>query len=219
MLSVEAGARRYDNSRRAARAAATRRAVLEATRRIVIDSGWSGVTMRTVAREAAVSVRTMYRTFGSRQELVRQALDPVRGYRPQPPHGDPSTPVVDGSPSGTEILAQVAREARQTFDELGPASALLLVAARAGEAELRDVAAEAGALRMATTTRVARAVADDLRTGIDEIRAADILWVLTSPEITLQLTGDRGWSADDYEHWLATTLVRALLPAPRGPEA
>ncbi len=218
MLSVKAGARRYDNSRRAEQAAATRRAVLDATRRIVIDSGYSGVTMRTVAREAAVSVRTVYRTFGSRQELVRRALDPVRGYQPEAPHDDPSVPAVERPRSGTEILAQVARDARLTFEGLGPASAMLLVAARTGEAELRDLAAEAGALRMAGTTRVARAVAADLRNGIDEIRAADILWVLTSPEITLQLTTDCGWSADDYEHWLATILIRALLPASRRAE-
>ena len=41
--------------------------------------------------------------------------------------------------------------------------------------------------------------------------AADTLWVTNSPELFIMLTGERGWSADHYEHWLAATWQRLLL--------
>jgi hypothetical protein len=48
--------------------------------------------------------------------------------------------------------------------------------------------------------------------GVGEADAADTMYTLMSPEVHRILTVERGWSADRYEHWLATTLCAVLLP-------
>jgi len=47
---------------------------------------------------------------------------------------------------------------------------------------------------------------------MDEVEATETVWTLTSPEVFLLLTRDRGWSKGKYAEWLADTLIRALLP-------
>jgi hypothetical protein len=51
-----------------------------------------------------------------------------------------------------------------------------------------------------------------LREGITLAQAAEILWTLTSAEVFLLLTVDRGWSKEQYADWVADSLIRLLLP-------
>jgi hypothetical protein len=46
-------------------------------------------------------------------------------------------------------------------------------------------------------------------------RAAEIIWVLASPDVATMLCDGRGWSVDQHAEWLEDTLVRTLLPGPR----
>lgn len=50
------------------------------------------------------------------------------------------------------------------------------------------------------------------RGDMDETHARDIVWTLTSGEVFLLLTRDRGWSKQQYAEWLADSLIRMLLP-------
>ena len=50
------------------------------------------------------------------------------------------------------------------------------------------------------------------RGNMDETYARDIVWTLTSGEVFLLLTRERGWSKEEYAEWLADMLIRALLP-------
>jgi hypothetical protein len=50
-----------------------------------------------------------------------------------------------------------------------------------------------------------------LRPGLDPQRARDILWSLTSRDLYRLLVRERGWTAQQYEDWLADTLVEALV--------
>jgi hypothetical protein len=50
------------------------------------------------------------------------------------------------------------------------------------------------------------------RDNMDETRARDTVWTLTSGEVFLLLTQDRGWSKEKYAQWLADTLISVLLP-------
>jgi hypothetical protein len=49
-----------------------------------------------------------------------------------------------------------------------------------------------------------------LRVGLEE--AADIIWATNAPELYQLLTVHRGWSPERYEHFLADTWRRVLLP-------
>ncbi|HEY6015987.1 MAG TPA: hypothetical protein VIU16_04300, partial [Gaiellaceae bacterium] len=55
-----------------------------------------------------------------------------------------------------------------------------------------------------------------LRAGLDVERAADVLWALNHPSLWWLLVGERGWSGDEYEAWLAD-LHSAELLAPSDP--
>jgi len=51
----------------------------------------------------------------------------------------------------------------------------------------------------------------NLRRGLAPQQARDILWSLTSRDLYRMLVRDRGWTAQQYEDWLANTLVETLL--------
>jgi AcrR family transcriptional regulator len=74
MKSGSAGpARLYDNSHRAAQAAQTREMILDALVR-VMARGVADLSMPAVARESGVSLRTVYRHFPTKRDLLA-ALD------------------------------------------------------------------------------------------------------------------------------------------------
>jgi hypothetical protein len=51
----------------------------------------------------------------------------------------------------------------------------------------------------------------DLRRDLTIDRVADILWSMNSPEYYLLLVEQRGWSLEEFEHWLADAWIRLLL--------
>lgn len=52
----------------------SRKKILEATRSVIGDAGFEGVTIASVAQHAGVTRQTVYSIFGSREELVSQAV-------------------------------------------------------------------------------------------------------------------------------------------------
>jgi hypothetical protein len=52
----------------------------------------------------------------------------------------------------------------------------------------------------------------ELRAGLTHEMAADVMWVTTSSEVYLLYVRERGWSPQVYEHWLADSWKRLLLP-------
>ena len=52
----------------------SREPILDATREVIGDAGFDGVTIAAVAKRAGVSRQTVYSIFGSREELVSQAI-------------------------------------------------------------------------------------------------------------------------------------------------
>ncbi len=56
------------------RSAAADSAILDATRAALVEQGWSGLTMSDVAERAGVAKTTLYRRWGSKSELVVDAV-------------------------------------------------------------------------------------------------------------------------------------------------
>jgi hypothetical protein len=72
----------------------------------------------------------------------------------------------------------------------------LLVSSSGAEGERRDASADLAAVGA-------------LRVDLGE--AADIIWATNAPEVYQLLVGQRGWSPDRYERFLADTWRRLLL--------
>src|SRR4051794_10383668 len=66
--------RAYDSSRRTRQAAQTRDEVLRAGMARFGETGWAGTTLADIAEAAGVSVETIYKGFGSKKGLLRQAM-------------------------------------------------------------------------------------------------------------------------------------------------
>jgi len=85
-VSGAALARPYDNAHRAAQAAQTREVILDALVR-VMARGLADLSVPAVAREAGVSIRTVYRYFPTRRDLfdaVNYHLDDRMGFSIEP---------------------------------------------------------------------------------------------------------------------------------------
>ena len=67
--------RAYDSSGRKEQARRSRQAVLAAARELFLEQGYGATTMPAVASAAGVSVETIYKTIGSKPELLKAVLD------------------------------------------------------------------------------------------------------------------------------------------------
>ena len=108
----------YDNSHRAAQAEQTREAILDALVR-VMGRGFADLSMPAVARESGVSLRTVYRYFPTKRELLAQLnvrLDERIGYSLTPYPVDPEdlTDHVKRYFRGLENMDDTSRAARSS---------------------------------------------------------------------------------------------------------
>jgi AcrR family transcriptional regulator len=62
-------------SRREANVAARRQRILESARTLLVEAGQDGLSMRKLAREADLSVTTLYNLVGSREDILRALIE------------------------------------------------------------------------------------------------------------------------------------------------
>ncbi|GGP02711.1 TetR/AcrR family transcriptional regulator [Nonomuraea glycinis] len=208
-MGAEAGRRRYDSLRRAAQAVDTRAEIVRAARRLFVARGWAATTVRDVAREAGVSVPTVYSVYGNKAGLTRalaDAADLSAGLSQQVAQLEAAA----GNPE--RQLATMAAFDRRLYERAGD---VITLVREAGRTEPELAAAYRDGRRRADETRVAvfsSWPAGTLRPGLDVQQAVDIYAGLCSIDVYTTLTAERGWSPDRVEQWWSETLVRELLP-------
>jgi AcrR family transcriptional regulator len=215
--------REYDNSGREEQAARTRGRIIEAARRVVVRDGYVTTTMVAIAQEARVSRETVYKAFRSKPELVKRVYDValVGDEEPIPLRDRPAYRAMVEDPVAEGKLRRYAALVRDIYQRLGPLLGVLLIAARSGEPELLGFLAQTDQESMQGARHIAELVAATgaLRPDLARERAADVIWALRAPEMHYLLTTVRGWSAQEYERWLADALVDALLEAHHPPRS
>jgi AcrR family transcriptional regulator len=209
--------RRYNSPRRQEQAAATRRSILDAAQRLFETQGYGATTMDAIAAEAGVALKTVYVAFATKSGLLRALWDLLL--------------------KGDQDDAAVAERPwyRQVLDEPDPIRQLQLNAHNSRVVKLR-IAGVLGVIRSAAASDADSAalwalIQSDfydnqrtivaslerkgaLRPGLAAATAADILWTLNHPDVWLLLVGERGWSADRFERWLAEASCAQLLGEP-----
>src|SRR5690349_3625215 len=116
--------RGYDNSHRAAQAAQTRTAILDALVR-VLARGVAELSVPAVAQEAGVSLRTVYRHFPNKRDLLHALewhLDARMDYSAQP------------YPTSFDGLADNIRQYYRALDRQSDADRAIRASQLAGEA-------------------------------------------------------------------------------------
>ncbi len=199
-------ARAYDSRRRRALAADTRLAVVRAATELFAERGWAGTGMRDIARVAGVSVETVYSTGGSKSQLLLRAIDVgvVGDDAPVPLAERPEFLALGTGDRQARLLAATRMMSIQ-YSRVAGLHRTLESGATSDEelAEKLDEVRD----RQLTTFREGMALVLDQQPAPELVQG---LQAIGSPEVYLLLVQGAGWSAQQYEEWLASTLARLV---------
>jgi AcrR family transcriptional regulator len=194
----------------------TRQRVVETAHRLLLEYGYTGLTMTALADAAGVSVAFLYQAFGPKPELVKRVYDVVLAGDddPVPIAQRPAAVAFRSEPDPRRKVRLYAESAGELAGRVGPLLHVVLAAARAGEPELRELVAALDGERLAGATRVAGHLAEigALAPGLTADRARDLVWLHISPDVHRMLVLERGWSHEEYTWWFDVSLAAALLP-------
>jgi AcrR family transcriptional regulator len=206
--------RRYDSPLRREQAAATRREILAAAQRLFEKHGYAATSMAAIANEAGVAPKTVYLAFETKSGLLRALWHLLlRGDRDEVPV--PQQPWFRELIEEPDPERQLRLNARNSRMVKTRAAALMEVIR--GAAEVDPDAAALWRRIMSDFYDINRTIAASLaekkalRPELDVGRATDLLWSLNHPGLWWLLVGDRGWTPEQYEEWLADLFRSQLL--------
>jgi AcrR family transcriptional regulator len=204
--NTEVARRAYRSPLRAAQAGQTRLAILAVATRLFEEQGWAGTGMRDIARAAQVSVETVYANFGSKAQLLKQAVDMaiVGDDEPVPLNERPEFLALSqgdlsarAAATGRLLAGLRRRGARleRVVEQAAPSDPELAALLDAGWGTQRhDLYAGLAAVAQREPTKA----------EVDE------MFAVLSSDVYLLLTETCGWTDDAYQSWVATTVVRLL---------
>jgi AcrR family transcriptional regulator len=202
-----------------ARTRRTRAAVIEAARRLFLERGYVATTIEAISELADTPQPTVYRLFSSKLGILRALLDvSIAGDDEAVAMADrPQVRSLITHPDPRDVLTGLAALVAGLMVRTGPVHQVLEEAARSDHGAAAALA-EIARQRHEGQRRVIGALAreGELRSGLEEGAAADIVHALASPEVYRLLVTDRGWSGTRYEQWLGSILIDQLLPATKG---
>ncbi len=212
MGSVKKPPRRYNSAQRRQQAQQNRNRVLQAARERFLAQGYAATTIADIARDAGVSVETVYKTFATKAGVLKALFDvSVAGDDdPIPMSRRDVILEVLNAPDAARKIAIYAKHLASTM----PRSAPVQLLARDGAASSPDAATVWKQIRQETLTAMKMFAADLAKTGqlrVSTTVARDVLWTYHAPELYELLVLERGWSAARYGEFLARALTDALL--------
>lgn len=200
--------RRYHSPRREEQAEATRQAILQAARKRFAEQGYQATTLQAIAREAEVSVPTIYVVFGSKAAILSALVksagadEDIRALsRDAFAEPDPRRQL--------RLAARVVRSIQERDTDITD----LLWQAGGGDPDLAAVWRQSHQQQLARLGEIVRMAArkNALRPDLSAEEATDILWALGSPEIYRLFVRERRWTPQRYEDWLANSATTLLL--------
>lgn len=198
--------KREGPSHRQRQAMATKQQIASAARGLFATHGYAGTAITAIAAAADIPAPTIYSAFGTKARILRaiawgvtSTLDVDRSHDAALAEPDPA--------QGLRLAANIQR---RQFEHMYDVIAIYAEAARTDP----DIAQDLQTI-MANRERAFRrhveAIAAHLAPGVSVSDALDIYITLVLPEIYRTLVPERGWTVDQYENWLAGTLIRQLL--------
>lgn len=190
--------RPYNSPVRSRQAHETRQAIIAAARDLFAQSGYQATTIESVAAAAEVSVPTVYATFRTKQGILAALVD-----------GAVADPAI-------RLLADAAERELDPVRRLRKAARVMRLALQS-EAQLLEILWQAGAgnpellgawrqMHNNRHRRLSEVFAPLLRGGRGK-RFVDVAWAFGSPEIHRLLVSERRWTPEQFEEWLAESLV------------
>jgi AcrR family transcriptional regulator len=201
--------RDYHSPKRQQQAGATRRRILAAAERLFAAQGYAAVTMEAIAREAKISLATVYIHFAGRVAVVSALAEEVAATP------ELSVEQVEQVDEDAEPVEQVRVGAHivRLVNERSWLLADILRSQRGSDPELerlwtRWLQGHLDAMRRAVE---ALAIRGGLRPELSVEAATDMLYALTGTDVYRALVLERGWTPERYERWLFEAACRELL--------
>jgi AcrR family transcriptional regulator len=189
--------------------------VIAAATRLFVEQGYAATSMEEIAVAAGVSRATVFTSIGGKPTLLKSALDVAIVGDDQPvalPKRSRSL-AIRAEPDPRKYLDFYA----ELVTEIGGRLAGIYEAVR-GAAGADPDARGLWESHLAQRRQGAANVVGDvlrkgqLRPGVDQESAADIIWLLNDPGLYHLLVRRRGWTPGHYQAWLGETMIRQLLP-------
>jgi len=201
--------RSYDSTGRRAQALVNRARILAAARSLFIAQGFAATSVAAIAAAAGVSGPTVFAAFGSKVNLLKEAVETtlVGDTEPVPMAARAEMQHVHAAETAAEVLDRLAELVVSRGSAVQPIFAVMYAA--------RDGSPEIGALidlleeqRLSGATALARTVA--ARTGADDpdlvADLRDCIWACMSPALYEAFVVRRDWSPLRYRVWLRAAL-------------
>jgi AcrR family transcriptional regulator len=204
--------RAYDSSRRQAQARETQRAILRAAHDLFVGKGYGRTTIADVAREAGVSVESVYGTFRNKATLLHRVWDITIGGDDERVvyHERPEIRALMAEPDLGRRLTAQARLFTETSKRIVP-FLLAVQGAAASEPAAAELIHEIGRQRLAGMSVMARQAAATGQLAVTEEECQDVIWSTTDGTLWHRLVNERGWSEERFAEWLAELWVRLLV--------
>jgi AcrR family transcriptional regulator len=184
----------------------TRTSILDAARAL-IEADPHAWTMEDIAVAAGVTRMTVYRYFHSRTDLLVETVQHVDEVEGAVRRFEPVYELA----TGIETLDAWIRIWADYIPHIAPMARALLSARSHDEAAAKAWDDRMTALRRGPATIAERLERDGtLAPDLTAEAAADLIWAIGSFQVWEALTGDRGWSPNEYQEHLRATLCRAL---------
>lgn len=198
----------YSSEARDTQALQTRSSILRAAKQLFQDKGFDRVTIGMLAKDAGVSMPTIYAVFKSKRGVLQSLIDdafPAEQF----------SELVDGSmneKSPRKRLSITAKLSRQIYDAERELMDILRGASVVAP-EFKELEQEREERRYKRQGEYVKKLMEDkaLVKGLALQKARDILWSLTGRDMYRMLVIERAWSSDEYEKWLEEILVASLL--------
>ena len=200
--------RPYKSLVRERQAGDTRRRIVAAALHLLRTQGYAGMTVEAIARRAEVSAQSVYAIFKSKTGILAEILNQSTFG----PEYEEAVRKALSAPDPEGRLRLTAPIARQIHDAQS-ATFDLLRGAGVVTPELAKLENQRECLRYERQERMILSLSEAgaLRPDLTVQKARDILWMFTSRDVYRMLVRERGWTSQQYQDWLADTLVQSLL--------
>ena len=180
----------------------------------MIERGYRNTTIAAIASSAGVHVDTVYQLVGRKPVLLHEVIEQaISGQDHAIDEEDRDyVKAIRAEPDPSRKLALYARAIVQWQQRIAPLFSALRDAATT-EPEAQQVWRSISDRRAANMRKLAGELraTGELRSGCSIDDAADTIWAMSSSELYVLLTVERGWSPEQYGEWLASSWQHLLL--------
>lgn len=190
----------------------TKDRIVAAARVLMTERGWSGTSVEAIAQHAGVATQTIYAAFGNKRSILTGMREVMRRDSQIPE----LMAAAAEAPAARDRLRLWAKLIRQQMETSYDVISIHRQAAKSDpkvKADYRKVLDD----RAKTFEVFIEGLEAALSPTITPRIATDLLWAFSNEELYQELVGERGWTDDHFEEWLAATLVQQLLGSARRP--